>query len=126
MERGLVIVAGFGIRAEATLASLHKALEACGNPALDALAVVEDKAHHPALAALAAQTGLGLCPVPLTEINRQGAQTLSPHQPSRYGPGSVAEAAALAIAGPKARLLVRKTVSTDGLVTIAIAEGTGK
>lgn len=121
-----MIVAGFGIRAEATLASLQMGLGACGNPAVERLAVVEDKAHHPALAALAAATGLALCPVPLAEINRQSAQTLSPHQPSRYGTGSVAEAAALAIAGPEARLLVRKTVSADGLVTIAIAEGNGK
>jgi cobalt-precorrin 5A hydrolase len=125
MERGPVIVAGFGLRAEATLASVQMALEACTPLRPDVFACVEDKATHPALAAFAAATGHLIRPVPLTEIRSQAPQTLSPHQPSRYGTGSVAEAAALAIAGAEARLLVRKTVSGDGLVTIAIAEGNG-
>jgi cobalt-precorrin 5A hydrolase len=125
MECGVVIVAGFGLRAEATLASVQMALDACTPLMPEAFAIVEDKAPHPALAAFTAATGHVFRAVPLTEIRKQAPQTLSPHQPSRYGTGSVAEAAALAIAGAKAQLLVRKTVSGDGLVTIAIAEGNG-
>ncbi|MDZ4135469.1 MAG: hypothetical protein U1D06_07725 [Paracoccaceae bacterium] len=38
---------------------------------------------------------------------------------------SVAEAAALAAAGPGARLLVARRVSPDGRATVAIAKGAG-
>ena len=41
----------------------------------------------------------------------------------RFGTGSVAEAAALAAAGPGAQLLGPRVVSGDGLATAAIAIG---
>jgi cobalt-precorrin 5A hydrolase len=40
----------------------------------------------------------------------------------RFGTGSVAEASALAAAGPGARLLGPRVISGDGLATAAIAE----
>ncbi|MHA6346914.1 cobalamin biosynthesis protein, partial [Roseivivax sp. CAU 1761] len=43
--------------------------------------------------------------------------------PARYDTGSVAEAAALAAAGPGARLLGPRAVSPDGCATCALAQG---
>jgi cobalt-precorrin 5A hydrolase len=43
----------------------------------------------------------------------------------RFGTGSVAEAAALAAAGPRARLIATRVVSQDRTATAAIAEGDG-
>jgi cobalt-precorrin 5A hydrolase len=44
----------------------------------------------------------------------------------RVGTGSVAEAAALAAAGRRARLISTRAVSQDRMATAAIAEGDGK
>jgi len=46
--------------------------------------------------------------------------------PARYGARSVAEAAALAAAGPGARLVGTRVISDDRLATAAIAEGDGQ
>jgi cobalt-precorrin 5A hydrolase len=43
----------------------------------------------------------------------------------KFGTGSVAEAAALAAAGPRARLIATRVVSQDRTATAAIAEGDG-
>ncbi len=43
----------------------------------------------------------------------------------KFGTGSVAEAAALAAAGPGARLIATRAVSQDRTATAAIAEGDG-
>jgi cobalt-precorrin 5A hydrolase len=43
----------------------------------------------------------------------------------KFGTGSVAEAAALVAAGPRARLIATRTVSQDRTATAAIAEGDG-
>lgn len=120
-----MIVAGIGLRGSATLASLQSAYDLAGWRA-GALAVVADKADLPALQAFAAATGLPLHPVPLSDLAGQSVQTLSPHQPARYGTGSVAEAAALAVAGRQARLVQARVASADGRATVAIAEGLGR
>ena len=118
-------VAGLGFRAQASVASLRSALQAAGGSAgLTALATAEDKARAPALLQLAAELGLPVIAVPLTALQAQAAAS-SPHVPARYGSHSLAEAAALAAAGPGARLLATRAASADSLATAAIAENTG-
>ena len=116
-----MIVAGFGFRASASEASLGEALTAAQatGVAPDALATAEDKADAPALIALALRLNLPLIAVPLAALGQQG--TLSPKVPARYGGRSLAEAAALAAAGPGARLLVGRVSSADGKAMAAIA-----
>ena len=113
-----MIVAGIGLRASATAADLAAALTLAQHLP-QALALPADKACHPALAALA----LPVHAVPLADLTRQETSTPSPRQPARYGGGSVAEAAALAAAGPGARLLQPRTIAPGGRVTLALAEG---
>ena len=117
-------IAGLGFRSQASVASLRSALQAAGgNTGLTALATADDKASAPALLQLAAELGLPVIAVPLIDLQRQAA-TASPHVPARYGGRSLAEAAALAAAGPGARLLAARAVSADSLATAAIAENT--
>ncbi len=121
-------VAGFGFRDRVTEGALEAALEAAlaeaGGPAgIGALATAEDKAAHPALAALALRLALPLRAVPLLALAETGA-TLTARAPARYAGKSLAEAAALAAAGPGARLVSPRSVSPDRTATCAIAEST--
>ena len=118
-----MIVAGFGLRGKATTASLQAALDLTATRVTD-IAVVTDKAGLAAVRGLVAVTGLPLHPVALPDLSPD-APTLSPHQPARYGKGSVAEAAALAVAGKGAKLIQTRLTSPDGMATVAIAEGSG-
>lgn len=120
MAGDTVIVAGFGLRARATVDGLQALL---GQRRVDAFAIVADKADHPALRALAARTRIPLHAVALTDLARDRAQSPAPHQPERYGPLSVAEAAALAAAGPNSTLIQPRLTAPDGTATLAIAEG---
>lgn len=133
-------VAGFGFRAEATVASLRSALQAaCAAnksatdqvPVLTALATAEDKAAHPALAQLAAELALPVVAVPLAQLaqlaqlaGHVGTLSAAPsaHVPERYGARSLAESAALSAAGPGARLLAPRAVSADHMAIAAIAD----
>ena len=115
-----MIVAGFGFRASVTLPSLRDLL---GETHVDALAVVADKADHPALLALCRETQKPLRRIPLDALADQRAQTPAPHQPARYGRLSVAEAAALAAAGPGAILIQSRITAPDGTATMALAQG---
>lgn len=122
-------VAGFGLRAAATLDSLRSALQAASasnaNPfALTALATAADKASHPALMALARELALPLLAVPLAQLTAASAAAALPvnHRiPARYGARSVAESSALAAAGQGAQLLAPRAVSADKMATAAIA-----
>lgn len=112
-------VAGFGLRAAATLASLKAALDAAGGPAgLTALATAADKARHPALQALAAALDLPLYAIPPDRLSPAASPAKTP---ARYAHRSLAEGAALAAAGPGARLLAPKVISPDRLATCAVA-----
>ena len=113
-------VAGFGLRASATADDLAELL---GGAKVEAIALPSDKADHPAIATFAAMLGLRLIPVAPERLAEQTTPTLSPRQPPRYGTGSVAEASALAAAGPGARLILRRKVGAAGTATMAIAEG---
>lgn len=130
-------VAGFGLRQQASLASLRDALaqallqagteaSACGP--LTLLATAQDKADAPCLQALAASLNLPVFAVPPEAMAAVKTLTDSAPVRERCGTGSVAEAAALAAAasltGPRAMLLHPRVISSDRLATCAIAGAT--
>lgn len=115
--------AGFGFRASATVDSLLDALDRAGG-SVDLLATAGQKVDVPAFRALARVLGLPVLGLALHELARERTLTQSTRVASRFGTGSLAEAAALAAAGPAARLLAPRAVSADGLATAAIAERT--
>ena len=63
--------------------------------------------------------------VPPGQLPGQPVVTQSPRMLARYGTGSVAEAAALAAAGPHSALSVTRLVADDGSATLALAVGQG-
>ncbi|KTF70627.1 cobalamin biosynthesis protein [Sphingomonas sp. HT-1] len=113
-----MIVAGFGYRSGATLESLRAALALAqrGAPGVTHVATVADK--------LPLVVGLGLPTIDVAELHAIETATRSAASLAARGTGSVAEAAALAAAGPGARLLVSRRISEDRLATCAIAQGT--
>lgn len=119
-------VAGFGFRQGATLTALREALVAAGGPDdLAAVATVSDKAGAEALKQLARECGVPIKAVPAETLAGIDTPTQSKLVAERFGTGSVAEAAALAAAGPRARLIATRVVSQDRTATAAIAEGDG-
>lgn len=118
-----MIVVGFGFRAsadEAALAAALRAAQAAAGVVVQALATAADKAQAPELVALALRLNLPLIAVPQAALGSSG--TLSRKIPARYGGRSLAEASALAAAGPGARLLTGRIGSADGKAMAAIAE----
>ncbi|PZR00911.1 MAG: precorrin methylase [Cereibacter sphaeroides] len=113
-----MIVAGFGFRREATVASLRDALGRTGAKDVTLLATASDKAVAPAFVALAQELALPV--IPLDDLS---ITTLTNSAASRAarGTGSVAEAAALVAAGPGASLLGMRVVSADRMATCALA-----
>ncbi|WGD49539.1 cobalamin biosynthesis protein [Bradyrhizobium sp. CB1650] len=119
-------VAGLGFKKDVTLASLREALAAAGGPAgLAAVATVSDKADAEALKLLARECGVPIKAVPVDVLSGIATPTQSTLIMERFGTGSLAEAAALAAAGPRARLIASRAVSQDRSATAAIAEGDG-
>jgi cobalt-precorrin 5A hydrolase len=140
-------VAGLGFRQGAEMASLEAALEAALDAALkaelqiaqeaarqtaaaaaaplrlDALATAARKTADPAVQALARRLGLPLLALTDEVLATQTTLTESPRVREHTGTGSLAEAAALAAAGPQGRLLGPRAVSPDGCATAAIAAG---
>ena len=126
------LVAGLGFRGGCEAASLRSALQAAlgaastahGQPItlahLSVLTTAADKAQHPALLQLADELQVPIHPIPLPALADQSAAP-SAHVPTRYGAHSVAEAAALAAAGPSATLLGRRSISPDRMATAALA-----
>ena len=119
-----MIVAGFGFRRGASAETLRAALRLAqeGWPPVRVLAAPLDKL--PALAELADTLGLSL--VGITPEALAAAPTHSQSLPSLAArqTGSVAEASALAGAGPNAVLLTARHISPDRMATCAIAKGT--
>jgi len=114
-------VAGLGFRTAATAQSLHDALDKAGGR-VDALATAEEKAGQPAIRALAGALGVPVHAIGRGRLSAEVTVSHSTKVSDRFGTGSVAEAAALAAAGPGARLLGPRVISADGLATAAIAE----
>lgn len=127
-----MIVAGFGCRAAASPAALQAAflaawaaLDSDRSPASPTAptALAGPRYRAPQLAALAAELGLPLIIVAEAALGRQITFTHSSRSVAARGCGSVCEAAALAAAGPGARLLVTRRISPDRTATCAIAQG---
>jgi cobalt-precorrin 5A hydrolase len=118
-----MIIAGFGFRGDAPEASLRAALaEATRNtPSPQALATAADKAA--ALRALGTALGLPVIGVSADALGTAQTLTQSAASLAARRTGSVAEAAALAAAGPGARLLGPRALSPDHQATCAIAIG---
>ena len=120
-------VAGLGFKSEAKVESLRDALAAAGGAGdLDALATASDKADAAALVSLARELGLTVKAVPAEILGRIETVTHSVRVAAMRGTGSLAEAAALAAAGRRARLISTRVVSRDRTATAAIAEGEGE
>lgn len=118
--------AGLGFRKDVTLASLREALLAAGgSDGLAAVATVSDKADAPVLKELAQECGVPIKPISADVLAGIETPTQSQVAIDKFGTGSVAEAAALAAAGPRARLIASRVVSQDRTATAAIAEGDG-
>lgn len=115
-------VAGIGFRRGATLAALLEAVEAAGG-AVEALATADDKARAAPAEALARALNLPLIAVPGVALAGQRTRTQSPRIHALYGTGSLAEAAALAAAGPGATLVAPRVLSRDRTASAAIAQG---
>lgn len=119
-----MIAAGLGFRAGADVAALRSALIAAGVDLarIGCLATVADKAGAGVLLELAAELGVPVRAIPPAEMAVQPVLTQSPRVMALRGTGSVAEAAALAAAGPGARLMGPRAVSACGMATAALAE----
>ena len=122
-----VIVAGIGCRNGATAAeidaAIETALERAGRPLarLDLMATSVSKREEAGIAAAALARGLRLVFVDQADLEIASARgaTWSTRVLALAGVPSVAEAAALAAAGPRARLLLPRIVV--GPVTCALA-----
>ncbi|WP_342710669.1 cobalamin biosynthesis protein [Bradyrhizobium sp. B124] len=120
-------VAGLGFRSNASVASLRDALDAAGgSEGLAAVATVSNKAGAVALRALAQELGLPIRGIPAEKLAEIQTATQSELIVTRFGTGSVAEAAAVAAAGRGARLISVRAASQDRTATAAIAEGDGE
>lgn len=117
-----MIAAGFGFRTGATHDSFEDALaQACDGYRPAAFATLNDKADG-------LRDFAETCHVPLIAVDPGTAQaqstlTHSSASQTHKSTRSVAEATALAAAGPNARLLGPRTISTDRMATCAIAIG---
>lgn len=118
-----MIVAGFGFRAGASLSSLRDALaRACADGAEpDVLAAPADKIAL--LRLLAQERQVPAVPVAGEALEAAATVTLSTASLAARRTGSVAEASALAAAGPGARLLTARHISSDRMATCAMAQG---
>lgn len=119
-----MIVAGFGCRREATAASLETALAAAASRVAQPvalLAILRDRSAQ--LIPLAQALGLPFILLDPPMLAGRSTLTRSPASIAAYGAGSVAEAAALAAAGPRARLIEPRFISPDRRATCALAEG---
>ncbi|WP_246785186.1 cobalamin biosynthesis protein [Bradyrhizobium sp. S69] len=122
------MVIGLGFRDQASAQSVGEVLadvvaKAARPDATVELAVVEDKATHPSLLIAAHAAHLSIKPVAAETLRAADARvtTRSERVLRQRGVGSVCEAAALAIAGSDARLVVTRQVSTDRNATAAVA-----
>ncbi|MEM9902438.1 MAG: cobalamin biosynthesis protein [Pseudomonadota bacterium] len=118
-----MIVAGFGFRQAATTESLADALDrAAASRWITAIATAEDKAKAQAFQSLGASLDVPIHAMDARALAEQPTVTRSRASMDARGTGSLCEAAALAAAGPGARLIVPRVVSRDGMATCALAE----
>ncbi len=123
-----MIVAGIGCRKGASQAEIEAAIEealAQAKQARDALGLIatsDGKASEPGIVAAAEARGVPLVRVAPGDLEEAGSRTQSssPRVKALVGVPSVAEAAALAAAGPTAKLILPRI--TVGPVTCALAD----
>ena len=119
-----MMVAGFGFTSRATADSLRAALAATGHDGqIDQLANASDKAASPAMLDLSASLKTPINAVQTAKLQAQHTKTQSFVSRLMRRTGSVAEAAALAAAGPGAILITPRHISDDRMATCAIAKG---
>lgn len=105
-------VAGIGCRPDTPIAALIQAARGA-----DMLATIPERADL--LRPVADRLGL---PLRIVRVAGIPTPTQSPRIQALHATGSVAEAAALAAAGPTGRLTGPRIISACGRITIAIAE----
>lgn len=119
-------VVGIGFRAAADLTSLQDAfqqvLDIAGGGSIDAVVTEAAKAREKVFRDLALALGVPGLGVAMQDLGQMITPTQSARIQDRFGTGSLAEAAALAAAGPEARLVAERVVSGDGMATAALAE----
>jgi cobalt-precorrin 5A hydrolase len=119
-------VIGIGFRAAADATSLQDALAQvlAQHPEAQFDAIVSEaaKARAPVFRDFAQSLGVPGIGITSTDLAEMITPTQSDRIQDTFGTGSLAEAAALAAAGPDARLIVKRVVSTDGMATAALAE----
>lgn len=119
-----MIVAGFGFRSQAGPESLRDAfalaLTGTGRD-VARLATTQDKAGVLAFTAFACAEALPVVAIPPETLRAQTTATASARVIAERGTGSVAEAAALAAAGPGGRLLGPRVFSSDRMASCALA-----
>jgi cobalt-precorrin 5A hydrolase len=122
------LVIGLGFREQATAQSISEVLsrvvaQAAMPDAAKILAVVEDKAVHPALLAAVRAVQFPVETVTVDAMRQADVRiaTRSERVVRQRGVGSVCEATALAAAGASARLVVPRMVSADRTATAAAA-----
>ena len=129
------LVIGLGFREQATAQSIGEVLarvvaQAAMPDAPKSLAIVDDKAAHPALLATMRASQFPVETVSVDAMREADARiaTRSERVVRQRGVGSVCEATALAAAGASARLVVTRMVSEDRTATAAAAvtEGTAR
>lgn len=117
-------IAGLGFRNSATVESLldayRRASSGMDGP-ITALATAQEKASHPAMIALCETLGLPLQVVEKRDLVAQEVRSHSETSLKTYQTPSVAEASALAAAGPSSYLAATRVISSDRLATCAIA-----
>jgi cobalt-precorrin 5A hydrolase len=122
-----MIAAGVGCRRGASAPDIEAAIRAAlaraniAADALDVIATIEAKRTEPGILAAAETFGVSVVIVPEHELALAGdrVETHSDRVLTLTGVGSVAEAAALAAAGPSARLIAPRLAI--GAATCAIA-----
>tara|TARA_R110002110_G_scaffold27592_21_gene100127 strand:+ start:1010 stop:1378 length:369 start_codon:yes stop_codon:yes gene_type:complete len=120
-------VIGIGFRGAADLSSLQNALQkvlaTAGTGGIDALVTEAAKSREKVFRELAQVVGVPGLGVSAHDLGQMITPTQSDRIQDRFGTGSLAEATALAAAGPEAQIVVRRVVSDDAMATAALAEG---
>jgi cobalt-precorrin 5A hydrolase len=126
-----MIVAGIGCRKGVTAQEIDAAIEAalgvagCAWDTLSLIATSDGKGSEAGIIEAAAGRGVRLVLVKPAALEAAGprTQSSSPRVKELFGVPSVAEAAALAAAGPQARLVVPRLVVGPATCAIAATEG---
>ncbi|MGU3452765.1 cobalamin biosynthesis protein [Methylobacterium sp. 391_Methyba4] len=123
-----LLVAGIGFRrgtdADEIAALIERALAALGadRSSLTAVATAADRAAEPAIRAATARFGLSPQPVAAAALQARDAEivTRSARIEQLRGVGSLAEATALASAGPQSRLALPRITSAGATCALAV------